>query len=130
MRRLPGIDGFTLLEALAAVITLGLLAAAAVPMLRQLGRVDLPERMEAQYALRMLVPQLDPATATGQTIAGHQDWRLEISGLVAGPEPPPPDGSLPPCGPPHRWVVVAIRSADGATLAETVVALVATAVQP
>jgi hypothetical protein len=97
--------GFTILEALAAVVTLGLLAAAVVPLLRNLGQLTSSERL--------LAP-----------VPGHPGWRLNVSELTAEPEPPPPPGSLPPAAPPHHWLLVGIEAeASGERLAETVVAV-------
>lgn len=120
--------GFTLMEALAAVITLGLLAAAMVPMLRQLNRTSLGERMQAQASLRTLTSD-DPAGILA--IAGHPGWRLVCSDLIAGAEPAPPPGCPPPAGPPHHWRLVSIHAeSNGEILAETVVAALDPAVTP
>lgn len=117
--------GFTLLEALAAVITLGLLATAVVPMLRQLARLDLAERIQAQGLLRAQSTSIDLTAGTAQAIAGHPTWRLVVSDLIAGPEPAPPSGSPPPAAPPHHWLRLAILATDsGDLLAETVVAVI------
>ena len=116
--------GFTLLEALAAVVTLGLLAAAVVPLLRQLGRLSVAERLQAQACLRTLAPPGEAASANGQAIAGHPGWRLVLSDLSAGPEAAPPPGSPPAAGPAHRWRLLSIQAdASGETLAETLVAV-------
>lgn len=116
-------SGFTLLEALAAVITLGLLAAAVVPMLRQLGRTNVAERIEAQAWLRAMPPLAERNAGPALAIPGHPGWGLVVGELVAGPEPPPAPGSPPPAGPAHRWLVVGIRGSGGETLAETLVAV-------
>lgn len=114
--------GFTLLEALAAVVTLGLLAAAVVPLLRHLGRLTLPERMQAESYLRALAAPDGQAAGTAQAIAGHPGWSLRTSDLIAEAEPAPPPGCPPPAGPPHHWVLVGIHANDGGEmLAETLV---------
>ncbi len=115
--------GFTLMEALAAVITLGLLAAAVVPMLRQLGQPVVAERLQAQALLRSLAT-LELAPGTVEAVPGHAGWSLRVSELAAEAEPPPPPGRLPPAAPPHRWLLVGIHGAGGGVLAETVVAVV------
>lgn len=114
--------GFTLLEALAAVVVLGLLATAAVPLLHRLGDSGLDQRLQAQALLRSLaLPERLPA-GTVIAVPGHPGWNLEISALAPEPEPPPPAGTAPPAAPPHRWLLLAIRDARGATLADTLVA--------
>ncbi len=119
-----GRAGFTLLEAMAAVVTLGVLAAAVVPLLRQIGGPGSPERLAAQGLLRAMAPPDQLLPGTSLPIPGHAGWRLTVSELAAGPEPPPAAGRLPPAGPPHRWLLLTITAEDrGERLAETVVAV-------
>ncbi len=123
MKRRPR-TAFTLLEALAAVVVLGLLATAVVPMLYRLGDAGLDERLRAQSLLRLLAP---PTSLTGDTVVpipGHPGWSLAVSALDAGPEPPPPAGSAPPVATSHRWLVLRIRNSRGQSLADTLVAVI------
>lgn len=123
--------GFTLLEALAAVVTLGLLAVAVVPMLRHLDQFALSERIQAQIYLKALAPQNDLSAGTTQVIVGHPSWNLTISELIAEPEPIPSPDAPPPAGPDHQWLRVCIRTNDsGETLAETIVAVIAPGTSP
>lgn len=116
--------GFTILEALAAVITLGLLAAAAVPLLRNLGRLSGGERLLAQGYLRALSPPDGLADGMTLPIDGHPGWRLSVEELSAEPEPPAPAGGPPPAGPPRRWLLLRIEADEGRErLAESVVAV-------
>ena len=116
--------GFTLLEALAAVMTLGLLAAVVVPLLRQLGRQTIPDRIQAQAFLRTLASPESLAPGSALAVEGHPNWSLEIQDLAADPEPPPPPGLAPPAGPAHHWRWVSIHAAGtGEILAETVVVI-------
>lgn len=127
----PGRCGFTLLESLAAVLTLGLLAAAVVPLLRQLGQGRLAERMQAQVVLRSLAPKLVLTAGMAQTVAEHPGWSLNLSELSAESEPAPPPGLPPPAGPAHQWLLVRIQANDsGEVLAETLVAVLAAGRQP
>ncbi len=122
MRRV--VRGFTLLEAMAAVVTLGLLAAAVVPLLRNLGQLGSSQRLLAQGYLRAMTPPDDLIPGTTLPVPGHPGWRLTVSELIADAEPPPPPGRLPPAAPPHRWLLLGIQAEGSAErLAETVVAV-------
>lgn len=116
--------GFTLLESLAAVIVLGLLAAAVVPLLRNLGQLTLQERMQALVSLGTLAQREKLVPGTTRPVNGHPGWSLVVSELIAEPEPPPPSDRLPVAGPAHRWLLLSIRAdAGGSALAETLVAV-------
>lgn len=119
MRRV--ILGFTLLEAMAAVVTLGLLAAAVVPLLRNLGQLGSSQRLLAQGYLRAMTPPDDLIAGTTLPVPGHPGWRLTVSELTPEPEPP---GRVLPAGPAHRWLLLGIQSESSERLAETVVAIV------
>lgn len=124
-------QGFTLIEALAAVVTLGLLAAAVVPLMHRLGNQTIPQRLVAQSALQLLALPDDLTAGSLLAIPGHPEWRLSIRDLAAEPEPVPPPGRPPAAGPPHRWRLVAIQNEDGSeTLAETLVAVLAPGARP
>ena len=112
--------GFTLLEAMAAVVTLGLLAAAVVPLLRNLGQLGSSQRLIAQGYLRAMTPPDKLIAGTSLPVPGHPDWRLTVSELIAEAEPP----DRVPAGPVHRWLLLGIQ-AEGSSerLAETVVAI-------
>jgi hypothetical protein len=120
MRR--GVHGFTLLEAMAAVVTLGLLAAAVVPLLRNFGQLARSERLLAQGYLRTMTPPDGLIAGTTLPIPGQPGWRLTVSELIPEAEPP---GRVPPTGPAHRWLLLGIEADNGADrLAETVVAVI------
>ena len=116
--------GFTIIEALAAVVILGLLAAAVVPLLRSLGRQTGSERLLAQGYLRALSPPDGLVAGMTMPIGGHPGWRLTVSDLHAEAEPAPPSGQRPPAAPPHHWLLLTIED-DGRRerLAETVIAV-------
>ncbi|MEK7415634.1 MAG: prepilin-type N-terminal cleavage/methylation domain-containing protein [Planctomycetota bacterium] len=117
--------GFTLLETLAAVAILGLLAITVVPMLRQLGQRTLSERVQAQHYLKTLAPHQNLVAGTMLTISDHPNWRLRINDLIAEPEPPRSPGFPAPVGPTHRWLLVSIHASDNnETLAETIMAVI------
>lgn len=115
--------GFTVLEALTAVILLGLLAVAVVPLLRGSASAALPERMQAAAWLATFAVPADPSAWQGRAIPDRPGWRLRISGLVADPEPAPPPGVAPPAGPARRWLLVAVVDGGDTVLAETLVAI-------
>ncbi len=122
--RPPIRGGFTLLETLAAVIVLGLLAAAVVPLLRNIGKLTLQERVQAQAYLRTLAVAEGLVPGTSRAVAGHPGWSLVVNALVAEPEPPPPADGIALAGPPRQWLLVSIRDEASATdLAETLVAV-------
>jgi prepilin-type N-terminal cleavage/methylation domain-containing protein len=115
--------GFTLIEALAALVVLGLLAAAVVPAMRSIGGDRQRERWEAQNILRLLAAQ-DRLVEGVQTAGLPPGLRVEITALAAGPEPAPPGGMAPPAAPAHRWLLVRVRGPDGGILAETLAAAI------
>jgi hypothetical protein len=124
-------SAFTLVETLAAVIVLGLLAAAVVPLLRNIGRLTLQERIQAQAYIRMLATPDGLVPGTTRAVDGHPGWSLVVGNLVAEPEPVPAADSLAPAGPPHQWLLVSVRDDDSrSTLAEVVVAVLDAGAQP
>jgi len=123
--------GFTLMEALAAVVTLGLLAAAVVPLLRHLGRSGLGERIQAQAYLRTLTSPDGLVPATAMAIPGHPGWNLVVSELFAEAEPAPPSGRPPAAGPSRQWLLVGIHAdGEGAALAQTLVVVLPAGARP
>lgn len=112
--------GFTLLEAMAAVVTLGLLAAAVVPLLRNLGQLGSSQRLLAQGYLRAMTPPDELIPGSALPVPGHPGWRLTVSELIAEAEP---SNRIPPAGPAHRWLLLGIQSETGERLADTVVAI-------
>jgi prepilin-type N-terminal cleavage/methylation domain-containing protein len=116
--------GFTLMETLAAVLVLGLLAAAAVPMLRRLDGPALAERLEAQAALRLLAQERQQEGVVRE-VPGRPGWSVHAEALAAGPEPPPPPGQAPADAHPHRWLLLRLRTSGGTVLAEQAVVEVA-----
>jgi hypothetical protein len=115
--------GLTLLETLAAVTLLGLVAATAIPLTMRLGQaeLDIGERLEAR---RWLSGQDDPGVAgldLVQAVKGHPGWYLHRRGFVRTSAKPRDDAKAPPD---HRWVHLMVRrgaQSDAEILADRVI---------
>lgn len=124
--------GMTLLETLAAVTLLGLVAAAVIPITLRLGHGELAldARMEAR---RWLLGQQDPSTGgldLIKPVKGHPGWYLHRRAFFRT-SGKPPERPLPP--PEHQWVHLVVRSGaerDAEILAERVVLVTSDAITP
>src|SRR5205823_5070371 len=115
---------FTLLEVLAAVVLLGILASATVPMMLHLGRNHdrLTDRKEAAAALAAMTRASKLVDAS--SLPGHPNWQVQQVALAADPPSPPPVGVVPQIVPVHQWRWLVVRDgmgADAPILAERMV---------
>lgn len=97
---------FTLLEVLAAVMVLGLLAAALVPLVLHQGRGQ--GRISDEIAARTLLSQAlatswRPAAGERREVADHPGWWIEVRPLDASGTT-----TTDAVRPTHRWLVVTI----------------------
>lgn len=115
--------GLTLLETLAAVTLLGLVASAVIPLTVRLGQGELAldARLEAR---RWLLGQQDPAAAgldLVKPVKGHPGWYLHRRAFFRT-SGKPVEGPITP--PEHQWVHLVVRAGpqrDAEILAERVV---------
>jgi prepilin-type N-terminal cleavage/methylation domain-containing protein len=115
--------GLTLLETLAAVTLLGLVASAVIPLTMRLGQgeLELDARLEAR---RWLLGQGDPAVAgldLVKPVKGHTGWYLHRRAFFRT-SGKPVDGAITPSE--HQWVHLLVRAGpqpDAEILAERVV---------
>jgi prepilin-type N-terminal cleavage/methylation domain-containing protein len=119
-------DAFTLLETLAAVTLLAMLAAAVVPLTIHLGHGErgLTERWQARQALTVLALKSHAADSDQGVVpvSGHQGWWLSSALLAPGYQPIATETSTSILA--HRWRRLAIYAdadAARAPLAEILV---------
>lgn len=101
---MTGRAGFTLLEALASVVVLALLAAWTIPVARGLG--EAPARAAAEAQARALLAGMDSAQLAlllsgTQPAMGDPAWRAVAEPLVEAPTAVPAR---------HRWMLVRVLS--------------------
>ena len=100
----------TLIETLAAVVLLGVLAAAVVPAVQSLAVMQqrLIDRSEAEAALRQLLAR-PLRRQLGQVLDATRGWRLDVVPLEVHP---PAVTAVPLPSLPRTWVHVVIRAGD------------------
>lgn len=115
--------GLTLLETLAAVTLLGLVATATIPLTMRLGRgeLDIAERQEAQCWLLALNERNLEAFDVVRPVKDHPGWWLHQRAFFRTSARPRDDGWI-PVG--NEWIHLMVRAgttADAPLLADRVI---------
>jgi prepilin-type N-terminal cleavage/methylation domain-containing protein len=123
--------GLTLLETLAAVTLLGLVASATIPLTLRLGQGELAidERLEAQRWLLVQEQGSGDVLDVVRPVKGHPGWWLHRRACFRTSARPPDDGWT-PLG--EAWLHLMVRTgtADDAPLLADRLVLVLAAVAP
>lgn len=104
-------SGFSLLEVLAALVLLSLLATALLPLLHNLRRG--PQRWADTQALTQILAGVGETTIRQALEAGPQPWPEDPGLRLTARCLPAPAGIREPPSPPRRWILLSAEPLDG-----------------